>query len=186
MQLEGKKVDRRILKTKKAIKAAFIDLIMKNEIDAISIAMITEQADIGRKTFYLHYYDKYDLMDQIIAEYLVQLGLRCDQNKMKRLGFEASTLEWFTFLDENFSLFARLFQSKAANSFRKQFLVFVREQLRKKEKLVGSAINLEFKLQFLSYAITGIIEEYITKDYRHKKQDVAKQLSIIVKQNLTL
>ena len=178
MQLEGKKVDRRILKTKKAIKAAFIDLIMKNEIDAISIAMITEQADIGRKTFYLHYYDKYDLMDQIIAEYLEQLGLRCDQNKMKRLGFEASTLEWFTFLDENFSLFARLFQSKAATSFRKQ--------LRKKEKLVGSAINLEFKLQFLSYAITGIIEEYIMKDYRHKKQDVAKQLSIIVKQNLTL
>ena len=125
-------------------------------------------------------------MDQIIAEYLVQLGLRCDQNKMKRLGFEASTLEWFTFLDENFSLFARLFQSKAATSFRKQFLVFVGEQLRKKEKLVGSAINLEFKLQFLSYAITGIIEEYIMKDYRHKKQDVAKQLSIIVKQNLTL
>ncbi len=159
---------------------------MKNEIDAISIAMITEQADIGRKTFYLHYYDKYDLMDQIIAEYLGQLGLRCDQNKMKRLGFEASTLEWFTFLDENFSLFARLFQSKAATSFRKQFLVFVGEQLRKKEKLVGSAINLEFKLQFLSYAITGIIEEYIMKDYRHKKQDVAKQLSIIVKQNLTL
>ncbi|PAB01385.1 TetR/AcrR family transcriptional regulator C-terminal domain-containing protein [Enterococcus canintestini] len=186
MQLEGKKVDRRILKTKKAIKAAFIDLIMKNEIDAISIAMITEQADIGRKTFYLHYYDKYDLMDQIIAEYLGQLGLRCDQNKMKCLGFEASTLEWFTFLDENFSLFARLFQSKAATSFRKQFLVFVGEQLRKKEKLVGSAINLEFKLQFLSYAITGIIEEYIMKDYRHKKQDVAKQLSIIVKQNLTL
>ena len=186
MQLEGKKDDRRILKTKKAIKAAFIDLIMKNEIDAISIAMITEQADIGRKTFYLHYYDKYDLMDQIIAEYLGQLGLRCDQNKMKRLGFEASTLEWFTFLDENFSLFARLFQSKAATSFRKQFLVFVGEQLRKKEKLVGSAINLEFKLQFLSYAITGIIEEYIMKDYRHKKQDVAKQLSIIVKQNLTL
>lgn len=186
MQLEEKKVDRRILKTKKAIKAAFIDLIMKNEIDAISIAMITEQADIGRKTFYLHYYDKYDLMDQIIAEYLEELGLRCNQNKIKRLGFEASTLEWFTFLDENFSLFARLFQSKAATSFRNQFLVFVSEQLRKKEKLAASKVSLAFKLQFLSYAVTGIIEEYITKDYRHKKQEVAKQLSIIVKQNLTL
>lgn len=186
MQLEEKKVDRRILKTKKAIKDAFTDLIMKNEIDTISIAMITEQADIGRKTFYLHYYDKYDLMDQIIAEYLEELGLRCNQNKIKRLGFEASTLEWFTFLDENFSLFARLFQSKAATSFRNQFLVFVSEQLRKKEKLAASKVSLAFKLQFLSYAVTGIIEEYITKDYRHKKQEVAKQLSIIVKQNLTL
>ncbi|EOT44034.1 TetR/AcrR family transcriptional regulator C-terminal domain-containing protein [Enterococcus dispar] len=186
MQLEEKKVDRRILKTKKAIKDAFTDLIMKNEIDTISIAMITEQANIGRKTFYLHYYDKYDLMDQIIAEYLEELGLRCNQNKIKRLGFEASTLEWFTFLDENFSLFARLFQSKAATSFRNQFLVFVSEQLRKKEKLAASKVSLAFKLQFLSYAVTGIIEEYITKDYRHKKQEVAKQLSIIVKQNLTL
>lgn len=186
MQLEEKKVDRRILKTKKAIKDAFTDLIMKNEIDTISIAMITEQANIGRKTFYLHYYDKYDLMDQIIVEYLEELGLRCNQNKIKRLGFEASTLEWFTFLDENFSLFARLFQSKAATSFRNQFLVFVSEQLRKKEKLAASKVSLAFKLQFLSYAVTGIIEEYITKDYRHKKQEVAKQLSIIVKQNLTL
>lgn len=186
MQLEDKKVDRRILKTKKAIKDAFTDLIMKNEIDTISIAMITQQANIGRKTFYLHYYDKYDLMDQIIAEYLEELGLRCNQNKIKRLGFETSTLEWFTFLDENFSLFARLFQSKAATSFRNQFLVFVSEQLRKKEKLAASKVSLAFKLQFLSYAVTGIIEEYITEDYRHKKQEVAKQLSIIVKQNLTL
>ena len=59
MEAVERKIDRRIIKTRRAINQAFADLILTNEIDDITITMITEEADIGRKTFYLHYFDKH-------------------------------------------------------------------------------------------------------------------------------
>ena len=48
-------------------------LLFEKDFDTISIKEITEFAQIGRKTFYLHYIDKYDLLDQIVSEKLIEL-----------------------------------------------------------------------------------------------------------------
>lgn len=47
--------DRRVRKTKQAIKNAFIQLLNKKDLEKITIQDITELADINRGTFYLHY-----------------------------------------------------------------------------------------------------------------------------------
>ena len=59
--------DRRILRTRLAIQAAFVDLVKEKGFDALSITDITARANINRGTFYLHYSDKYDLLEQIEA-----------------------------------------------------------------------------------------------------------------------
>ncbi|MGP0638035.1 TetR/AcrR family transcriptional regulator [Staphylococcus xylosus] len=63
--------DRRVRKTKNAIKQAFIKLLAEKELERITIQDITTLADINRGTFYLHYEDKYlllsDLEDEILA-----------------------------------------------------------------------------------------------------------------------
>lgn len=46
--------DRRIRKTKEAIKYALIDLLKHKTLEKITIKDITESADINRGTFYLH------------------------------------------------------------------------------------------------------------------------------------
>lgn len=58
-------VDRRVRKTQSAIKKAFIQLLKQKDLDHITIHDITEAADINRGTFYLHYEDKYDLLEKM-------------------------------------------------------------------------------------------------------------------------
>ena len=52
---EEKKLDRRVIKTKKAIRNAFAKLISEKDINKITIKDIADTADINRKTFYNYY-----------------------------------------------------------------------------------------------------------------------------------
>lgn len=58
-------VDLRIQRTQKSIKQAFFDLIEEEGFDHISVKDITARAMISRNTFYLHYSDKFDLLNKI-------------------------------------------------------------------------------------------------------------------------
>ena len=63
-------IDRRILKSQKAIQNAFLEMLLKDGFDMITIKELTEKADISRKTFYLHYVDKYDLLNAVVNKHL--------------------------------------------------------------------------------------------------------------------
>lgn len=57
-------MDRRILKTRGVIKKSLTSLMKEKPFDKITIKDITDKANINRATFYLHYMDKYDLLEQ--------------------------------------------------------------------------------------------------------------------------
>lgn len=57
-----KKIDRRVRRTRRQLKAALHDLIQQMSYDDITVADIVEEADISRATFYLHYDEKDDLL----------------------------------------------------------------------------------------------------------------------------
>jgi AcrR family transcriptional regulator len=56
------KTDRRIQRTRQALRKALLELITDKEYDSISVEEITQRANIGRATFYVHYKDKEDLL----------------------------------------------------------------------------------------------------------------------------
>ncbi len=60
--------DLRIRKTRKLIREAFIKLIDSKGFHAITINDIADMAMINRSTFYLHYTDKYDLLQRTMEE----------------------------------------------------------------------------------------------------------------------
>jgi AcrR family transcriptional regulator len=60
--MKAKKFDRRVDRTRKALREALIDLIREKSYDQITVEEITERANLGRTTFYLHYKDKEDLL----------------------------------------------------------------------------------------------------------------------------
>lgn len=62
------KTDRRIQRTRQSLRAALLELIKQKGYDAISIEEITERANVGRATFYLHYKDKEDLLLEEFSE----------------------------------------------------------------------------------------------------------------------
>lgn len=61
--------DLRIIKTRRNIKNAFIQLLRENDFNTITVQNILDRALINRKTFYNHYQDKYDLAEQLIQEF---------------------------------------------------------------------------------------------------------------------
>lgn len=67
-----KKQDPRIQRTRQKIINGFMELIKHKEFGAITIADITQQAEINRSTFYYHFVDKYDLIDTIQSEVLTR------------------------------------------------------------------------------------------------------------------
>ena len=54
-ETKERKTDRRVEKTKQAMRHAFVELLKRKPYNAITISELTREADIDRRTFYLHY-----------------------------------------------------------------------------------------------------------------------------------
>jgi len=59
---EKNKTDRRIVRTRQALRQALMDLVREKGYENVSVEEITQRADLGRATFYLHYHDKEELL----------------------------------------------------------------------------------------------------------------------------
>ena len=60
--------DRRIARTRKAIQNAYLDLLRQKGTEKITISDIAREADIDRKTFYLHYNSTEDIIREFAEE----------------------------------------------------------------------------------------------------------------------
>ncbi|WP_064504134.1 TetR/AcrR family transcriptional regulator [Alkalihalobacillus trypoxylicola] len=66
------KTDLRSVRTRKFIITSFIELLEKKDFTSIKISDITTGAMINRATFYHHFLDKYDLLEKVIKEDLME------------------------------------------------------------------------------------------------------------------
>jgi Transcriptional regulator len=57
-----KKIDRRSIRTRHALREALTALILEKGYESITVQDITDRADLNRGTLYLHYRDKQDLL----------------------------------------------------------------------------------------------------------------------------
>lgn len=60
--------DRRPAKTKKAIRLALFQILDKKELNKITVTELTKQANISRKTFYIHYSKISNVLDEFEQE----------------------------------------------------------------------------------------------------------------------
>ena len=74
MDANNRKLDRRVVRTRRAIVEAFACLLAKYPLDKITISAIAREANIDRKTFYLHYSSVNDLVNQNIEESLERIA----------------------------------------------------------------------------------------------------------------
>lgn len=62
----ARKDDRRIQRTRKQLRESMLALILDRGYDDISIQDVTDHANLGRATFYLHYREKDDLYRDVL------------------------------------------------------------------------------------------------------------------------
>ena len=66
-------IDRRVRRSKKLLSEALIALTLEKNYDEITIQDITDQADIGYRTFFRHYTDKDALLNDVVATTMMEL-----------------------------------------------------------------------------------------------------------------
>lgn len=124
--------DRRVRKSKAAIKKAFIQLLEDSQIERITIRQISDKADINRGTFYLNYDDKYALLEEMEDEQIADLKKLVDIRKVN-------------------------LAQKAAEEF---IEIFSNEVIKK--VIIHISENIEFYHAILNLDRTSKIEERIT------------------------
>ncbi len=87
-------VDRRIRKTKTQLKNGLAKLMAEKSINEISVKELVELVDINRSTFYLHYSDIYNLLEEIEEEMLSEIKQSIEQHPMG-VGYNT-----FTYLED--------------------------------------------------------------------------------------
>jgi len=71
--VKQQKADRRSQRTYRLVSSAFAELMVEKPYEEILVQDILDRADIGRTTFYAHYFDKEDVLNSIVAEQLEML-----------------------------------------------------------------------------------------------------------------
>lgn len=64
----SQKVDLRVRRTHVLLRQAFIELLLAEGFEAITVQMLANRAMINRATFYRHYVDKFDLANRVYEE----------------------------------------------------------------------------------------------------------------------
>lgn len=67
-------VDKRVVRTKKAIKTALFTLMEKKDFSAVTISELSAAAGVNRRTFYTHYHTITDILDEIECDLVSKLS----------------------------------------------------------------------------------------------------------------
>ncbi|MDN4078752.1 TetR/AcrR family transcriptional regulator C-terminal domain-containing protein [Paenibacillus polymyxa] len=160
-------------KTKQLIQTSFIQILQNKSFELITVGDITKIAQINRGTFYLHYKDKFDLLEQIEQQLFEDLGNHIDELQSRY----SST---HTFEKGQEQLAATLFSSIKMHSpilkiflsdhgrmgfhlrFRNAFSEKVRFNLEKNESFNANLkVPMEYFLSFITSAFLGLIEQWV-------------------------
>lgn len=72
--------DPRVKRTRKLILEAFVSLLQEKGFHSVSVQDIAARATVNRATFYAHFVDKYDLLDQMVGEWFREVLSRRQLN----------------------------------------------------------------------------------------------------------
>lgn len=181
------KIDRRILRTKEAIIKAFLELFSEKELDQITINDISERANVNRGTIYLHYTDKYDLLNKCIDDHLSKMFISCsltDSNNEK-IDLLSMLNPLFTYFEENFLFFSSMLANKRTSLFRERMLQIIVANIKEKldEQDINQEMNKEILIQFMSSAFVGIVEWWILNNMPQSTQFMARQVWRLFERN---
>lgn len=79
--------DKRVIRTKKAIKTALFRIMEEKDVSSITISELSQLAGVNRRTFYVHYRNITDILDEVegeLVQALNQLVERFDANDFKQ------------------------------------------------------------------------------------------------------
>lgn len=177
-------LDKRCRKTRKAIKTSLIRLMSQKDISDITITEIAEDADINRKTFYAHYRDIYDILDEIENDLIEKLFHILDNTDILKSMYNPYPLfrELTSEINKDFEFYKLLVQSKNYNSLldkiqgtlRVRFLELIKDTAKIDRDIFS------FMIDFVSSGITAVYKAWFRSERNISLEQLSKSLSILI------
>ncbi|NLG87925.1 MAG: TetR/AcrR family transcriptional regulator [Clostridiaceae bacterium] len=180
---EKKTVDRRVRKTKRAIRHAFAKLLSQKDINDITIRDIADLADINRKTFYSYYSGIHQVVDEIENEVVLAFESVLGDIDLKRdLKNPHSIFERLTaIINTDLEFYGHLLSMHGNVSLVSKIVTML---INKSKEALLSQIEMDDKIAdiVLGYAITGMIavyQQWFNSDRLQSIEEISETISIM-------
>lgn len=186
MKPEYKNVSR----SKRLIKEAVSKLLMEKDISKIRITEVTALADINRGTFYAHYRDVYDVVEQMQTEFVEVL---CNSiHNYPPLSLLKNPLPFIIevadYIRENMELYQTLIQRDGSSQiFKKMNSIFIEKLFNENPYIPKGTDPRELKL-CLSYIMAGcmgILERWFNNEISYTFDELVLLLNKFVSSTLS-
>ncbi|MBB6638213.1 TetR/AcrR family transcriptional regulator [Cohnella thailandensis] len=179
-----------VIRTKKALRSALIDLLKEKEFRAITISEIASRAEYSRATFYAHYQYKEDLLDELVQEVIEGfLSAFKEPYENNRESYDLgqltpSAIKIFQYIGENEDAFGLLL--KGSNpGFQEKLFEAIRSIFTQEYELlfprIPAHIDREIYINQNVYTMLGLISYWVNSDYRYSAKYMTDQMLAIAK-----
>lgn len=167
--------DRRVRRTKKQIRDALTVLMAKKNIADITVTELTREADIDRRTFYLHYNNIYEIVEEVEQEAVANLRESIEGAKRGEDLFKAFT----AIMEANIKYYDTIIKDRSYYVLEHDCKEFLKQALTAQFRPVSKLDDNTFDF-YLEYVASGIINMY-THWIREEKPFPAEQLTEMVR-----
>jgi AcrR family transcriptional regulator len=143
--------DRRIIRSKKALRLALIALMEERGFDGFTVNDLCERADLNRGTFYNHFKDKEDLLVTFEDEVMVELAAL--QGKME--GLNLADIIAYQHVRRPLPFLVELFD-------------YLRQERGFLHAVLGPGGDVRFGPQLRDSVCTHLIQGVLHEKYRHE------------------
>lgn len=183
--MEKVSIDRRTIRTKKMIRSALAELINEKGFNNMSVTDLTQRADINRGTFYLHYIDKYDLLEKVENEIIQEIEDKTNHiNSINILNIDTLNeplpfmVKLFEYFKENSVIIKSILGPKGDPTFERKIKKFIKTNLFDKQKSKNFSINdalvsEEYFIQYILSADLGVIKHWLEENMKESPDEIA-------------
>lgn len=184
-----KTTDRRAVRTKRLIRDALSQLIEEKGFNDISIMDITTRADINRGTFYLHYTDKFDLLEKIENEIIQEIVCNCktfSSLDIKNTDFTNKPIPFiikiFEYVKENALFMKAILGPKGDPTFQRKLKELIHNCLLENSwympiKKEDMKVPESYFVAYVLSAHLGVIQQWLENDMEKTPEEMATILS---------
>lgn len=157
--MENQTTDRRIKKTRKQLLTGLTKLMGEKSVKDITVRELSDLVDINRSTFYLHYKDIFDMVEQIENEMFERFNEVFLKHQSKKLNGKPlpMLIDVFHFVAENSEMALVLLSKNGDNAFTARLKSIVKNKCLNDWMELFNTGKTEYYEMFYSYIVSGCI-----------------------------
>lgn len=179
-----KKTDRRVVKTKRAIRNAFAEALIEKHLNEITIKEIADRADINRKTFYNYYASVHQVLDEVENEIvsafeadLADFDFRRDVQNPRETFKKLSQI-----IESDLDFYGALFRAKSNSHLRDKIAHMLRDKTIAffQQKYPENPETLKIVAEYTLSGVTAVYQQWFESGRQMSMEELSKILSELV------